>query len=104
MTSYYLRVDGWHDEMVVRSKINMEIIHLAEKLGVDFAFPSQSLYVESPYQVKTKHSIERLRVKPPPLNLERARTPSERQQKPQRSLLDTRCRCSLSSLQPIGGL
>jgi len=47
MTSYYLRVDGWHDEMVVRSKINMEIIRLAETLGVDFAFPSQSLYVES---------------------------------------------------------
>jgi MscS family membrane protein len=47
ITSYYLAVTGWHDEMVVRSEINMQIIRLAEKLGVDFAFPSQSIYVES---------------------------------------------------------
>ena len=47
MTSYYLTVPGWHEEMVVRSEINLQIIHLAEKLGIDFAFPSQSLYVES---------------------------------------------------------
>jgi MscS family membrane protein len=47
ITSFYLKVEGWHHEMVVRSKINMEIIRLSEKLGVDFAFPSQSIYVES---------------------------------------------------------
>jgi len=47
MTSYYLTVPGWHEEMLVRSEINLQIIHLAEKLGIDFAFPSQSLYVES---------------------------------------------------------
>jgi MscS family membrane protein len=47
ITSYYLSVDGWHDEMIVKSEINMNIIRLAEKLGVDFAFPSQSIYVES---------------------------------------------------------
>jgi MscS family membrane protein len=46
-TSYYLVVGGWHDEMVARSEINMRIIQLSEKLGVDFAFPSQSIYVES---------------------------------------------------------
>ena len=45
--NFHIQVEGWHHEMVVRSTINLEIIRLTERLGVDFAFPSQSLYVES---------------------------------------------------------
>jgi MscS family membrane protein len=47
MFSFYLDVPGWHDELVVRSEINMAIMDLAAKLSVSFAFPSQSLYIES---------------------------------------------------------
>ena len=45
--NFHIKVDGWHHEMAVRSKINLDVIRLTERLGVDFAFPSQSLYVET---------------------------------------------------------
>jgi len=47
MFSFYLDVPGWHGELVARSEINMAIMELAAKLNVSFAFPSQSLYIES---------------------------------------------------------
>ncbi len=47
MFSFYLDVPGWHDELVAKSEINMAIMDLAAKLDVSFAFPSQSLYIES---------------------------------------------------------
>ena len=47
MFSFYLDVPGWHDELVAKSEINMAIMDLAAKLSVSFAFPSQSLYIES---------------------------------------------------------
>jgi MscS family membrane protein len=43
----FLEVPTWHDELVERSRMFLEILRLAEHLGVSFAFPSQSLYVES---------------------------------------------------------
>ena len=47
LVQYHLQVDGWSHELQVRTAINLEIIRLTEQLGVDFAFPSQSLYVET---------------------------------------------------------
>ena len=47
MFSFYLDVPGWHDELVARSNINISIMELAAKLNVSFAFPSQSVYIES---------------------------------------------------------
>jgi len=47
MFSYYLDVPGWHDELVARSAINISLMELAAKLNVSFAFPSQSVYIES---------------------------------------------------------
>ena len=45
---YHVKVvPGWHQELVTRSQNILEFLRLAEELGVSFAFPSQSLYLES---------------------------------------------------------
>ncbi|MFT4625066.1 MAG: MscS family membrane protein [Myxococcota bacterium] len=44
---YHVIVPGWHDELVTRSQNILEFIRLAEAMGVSFAFPSQSLYLQS---------------------------------------------------------
>lgn len=44
---YHLVVPGWTEELTARSQNILEFIRLAEDLGVSFAFPSQSLYLES---------------------------------------------------------
>ena len=44
---FFLQVPDWSQELVQKQNIFMEIKRLAEKLGVSFAFPSQSIYVES---------------------------------------------------------
>ena len=47
LMNFHLEVDGWHGEMTERARIYMEILRLAEELGVGFAYPSQSLYLEA---------------------------------------------------------
>lgn len=42
----FFEVDGWTGELQSRHDLIMGAIRLAEKLGVRFAFPSQTLYVE----------------------------------------------------------
>lgn len=44
---YHLNVTSWSEELEARGQTFMEIMRLAEALGVSFAFPSQSLYVEA---------------------------------------------------------
>ena len=44
---YHVVVRDWHEELTTRSENLLEFIRLAEALDVSFAFPSQSLYVES---------------------------------------------------------
>ena len=44
---YHLVVADWHDELRARSQNILEFMRLAESIGVSFAFPSQSVYVES---------------------------------------------------------
>lgn len=44
---YHVVVPGWHEELETRSQNMLEFIRLAEQLGVSFAFPSTSVYVES---------------------------------------------------------
>jgi MscS family membrane protein len=46
LLNFHLEVDGWHGEMTERARIYMEILRLAEELGIGFAFPSQSVYLE----------------------------------------------------------
>ena len=44
---YHVKVPGWHEELVTRSQNILEFMRLADTLGVSFAFPSTSVYVES---------------------------------------------------------
>lgn len=44
---YHVVVADWHEELVTRSQNILEFIRLARELGVNFAFPSTSVYVES---------------------------------------------------------
>ncbi len=44
---YHLVVPDWHAELVARSQNLLEFIRLAHALGVSFAFPSTSVYVEA---------------------------------------------------------
>ncbi len=43
----FFDVPDWHEELVGRSQVILEIMRLAQELEVSFAFPSQSLYLES---------------------------------------------------------
>ena len=43
----FLKVPDWAAELVQRQNIYLEILRLAEKIGVDFAFPTQTLQIES---------------------------------------------------------
>ena len=38
---------GWSNELSVNHDVRMKVWAIAEDLGLSFAFPSQSLYVES---------------------------------------------------------
>ena len=43
----FSKVPDWSAELVQRQNIYLEILRLAEKIGVDFAFPTQTLHMES---------------------------------------------------------
>lgn len=44
---FFLRVPDWAQELVQRQNIFLEFLRLAKELNVNFAFPTQSLHVES---------------------------------------------------------
>ena len=48
MVYSFLEVPDWHKELVARSEVLLQIKILAETLGVSFAFPTQSLWLEKP--------------------------------------------------------
>lgn len=43
----FFKVPGWAEELAAREDIILAIIELAEDLGVNFAFPTQTLHVEN---------------------------------------------------------
>ncbi|HPJ39629.1 MAG TPA: mechanosensitive ion channel family protein [Spirochaetota bacterium] len=43
----FLKVPDWSTELVEKQNIFMEILRLASELGIDFAFPTQSLHIET---------------------------------------------------------
>ncbi len=45
--SVFFKVPNFKTELTVREEFNLQIIELATKLGIDFAFPSQSVYIEN---------------------------------------------------------
>jgi len=50
---FFLDVDGYESELVAKEEIYTQIKVLAESLNVDFAFPSQSVYIEKGPQIET---------------------------------------------------
>ena len=44
---FFLAVPDWAAELVERQKVLLQIMGLAEELGVRFAFPTRTLHVES---------------------------------------------------------
>ncbi len=46
MLYYFVEAKDWAEELATKQHINLEIIRLAEDLKVEFAFPTQSIYVE----------------------------------------------------------
>ena len=43
----FIDAPNWNDEMRVRHVLNLDIVRLAERLRVEFAFPTQTLHVDS---------------------------------------------------------
>ena len=43
----FFKVPSWSDELQSRHEVLLEIVKLADRLGVNFAFPTQTLHVET---------------------------------------------------------
>lgn len=56
---FFLEVPSWSIELRERHNIFLEILRLAEELGVAFAFPTQTLHIESLAQPGQPFHIER---------------------------------------------
>ncbi len=55
----FFNVPGWSDELKARQEIMLASIRLAEELGISFAFPSSSIYVEKlPGQPESDHPVD----------------------------------------------
>ena len=48
LVSFYLQVPDYAAELEEREKILLEVIGLANEMGIDFAFPTQTLHVSAP--------------------------------------------------------
>lgn len=44
---FFTKTVNWGDYMDIRERINLELMHIVEANGASFAFPSQSIYIES---------------------------------------------------------
>ena len=60
----FIGAGDWNEEMRVRHVLNLDIVRLAQRLRVEFAFPTQTLHVESapgqPFQAPTPPPPEQL--------------------------------------------
>ncbi|MCH8494790.1 MAG: mechanosensitive ion channel family protein [Balneolales bacterium] len=61
----FVKVPTWHDELQERHTFFMEILRVAKEVGVEFAYPTQTLHIDSfykdaPRQVGKKLSEEEL--------------------------------------------
>ena len=56
----FLKVPDWATELVERQNIYLEILRLAKKLGVEFAFPTQTVHVETLPDEKTTGNPKRV--------------------------------------------
>ena len=58
---FFLKVPDWAAELVERQNIFLEILRLAKEVGVNFAYPSQSIYMEKPSKGETKMNATTLK-------------------------------------------
>ncbi|MAQ19876.1 MAG: hypothetical protein CMN30_34365 [Sandaracinus sp.] len=47
MVYFFFRCDSWSEELKQRQNVFLEIMRMAEAIGVDFAFPTQTLHLET---------------------------------------------------------
>ena len=47
MVYCFMVAPTWNDEMRTRTRLNLETLRLAQKLGVSFAFPTQTVHIET---------------------------------------------------------
>jgi MscS family membrane protein len=47
MLYYFFEVADWTEELLAKEDINLKILTLAKELGVEFAFPTQTVHLES---------------------------------------------------------
>lgn len=47
MVYFFLETPDWSQELIARQNVFLEFLRLARELGVEFAFPTQTLHVES---------------------------------------------------------
>lgn len=65
---FFLKVDSWGDELIERQNIYNDILRLAREIGVEFAFPTQTLHMESfpekkPTRIQEVKPIEELKLR-----------------------------------------
>jgi MscS family membrane protein len=58
MVYFFFRCDTWTDELRERHNVFLELMRLAQDIGVSFAFPTQSLHVESVVSAHEKASVD----------------------------------------------
>jgi MscS family membrane protein len=51
---YLTATSDWNQYLEIKERINFEIMKIMESSGVEFAFPSQSVYFETPLQIEQK--------------------------------------------------
>lgn len=61
----FLKVPSWSDELQQRHNIFLEILKMAKEVGVEFAFPTQTLHIDSfhgdkPRQIGKEMPVEKL--------------------------------------------
>lgn len=50
MVYVFVKVNTWSEELRERQNLFLEMLRLAEEIGVEFAFPTQTLYIDSFYR------------------------------------------------------
>jgi MscS family membrane protein len=68
MLYFFFSVKSWSEELRARHEVFLDVHRLAERLGVEFAFPTQTLHVETMAAATARSP----RVSPPQADLERA--------------------------------
>lgn len=61
MLYFFFKCPDWSTELLARQNVYLEILRLADSLGVDFAYPTQSLHIETAPEtepVRKPHDVD----------------------------------------------